>query len=156
MYKRQAIEPNVLSPCNKNINETKAWPQPDIVQPLSGIVRLVNPLPTPLSIKRNEHLGNVYHATTSDTFDQNVPPVLPFKPKRNSQSSYHSSSVKLDPDNILSPEMRQAFLDLIREYDEVFDPNIVGYNGAVGPHRGYCKHGASSSSPKKRAFTPVC
>ena len=44
-----------------------------------------------------------------------------------------SSDIQLDPDNILDPYTRQKFAKLHHEYDIVFDPNIPGYNGAMGP-----------------------
>jgi len=45
----------------------------------------------------------------------------------------HSSSVKIDPDNIMSPEYKQMFQGQLLEYDEVFNPKFPGYNGSFGP-----------------------
>jgi hypothetical protein len=45
----------------------------------------------------------------------------------------YSSDVRLDPDNLFSPDVRLKFKSLMRGYDDVFDPSIRGYNGAVGP-----------------------
>jgi hypothetical protein len=39
----------------------------------------------------------------------------------------------VDPDNILPPTTRQSFRSLLEAHDDVFDPTITGYNGAVGP-----------------------
>ena len=44
----------------------------------------------------------------------------------------HSDSVNLDPDSILTDQERSQFHTLMRSYDNVFDPSISGYNGALG------------------------
>ena len=50
-----------------------------------------------------------------------------------SETGLHTDSVKLDPDNILPTECREQFKDLLQEFDQVFSPDLQGYNGAVGP-----------------------
>ena len=39
----------------------------------------------------------------------------------------------MDPDNILPPTTRQSSCSLLEAHNDVFDPTITGYNGAVGP-----------------------
>lgn len=43
-----------------------------------------------------------------------------------------ASLPKLDPDKIFPESYRSNFYSLLSEYDEVFNPSISGYNGAVG------------------------
>ena len=43
-----------------------------------------------------------------------------------------SVTVSVDLDNILSDSCRQDFNAVLSEYDDVFNPNISGYNGAAG------------------------
>jgi len=45
----------------------------------------------------------------------------------------YSNTVVLDPDNILSSETKQKFRTTLYEFDNVFSPDLTGYNGAVGP-----------------------
>ena len=45
----------------------------------------------------------------------------------------HSQSVSLDPDHILPEDTRALFSSLLTEFEEVFDPDYKGYNGASGP-----------------------
>ena len=44
-----------------------------------------------------------------------------------------SSAVRVDPENLLKPDMQSSFCSLLSDFDSVFDPTIQGYNGAVGP-----------------------
>ena len=44
-----------------------------------------------------------------------------------------SSAVRVDPNNLLQPDMQSSFRSLLSDFDSVFDPTIQGYNGAVGP-----------------------
>ena len=45
----------------------------------------------------------------------------------------YSNTVVLDPDNILSSEIKQKFRTTLSEFDNVFSPDLTGYNGAVDP-----------------------
>ena len=40
--------------------------------------------------------------------------------------------MRIDPDNLLPTNVRASFSSLLKEYDDVFDPSIKGYNGAAG------------------------
>ena len=44
----------------------------------------------------------------------------------------YSSTVSVDPDKILPVGNQAEFINLIHEYDDVFNPQITGYNDAVG------------------------
>ena len=48
-------------------------------------------------------------------------------------TTYYTDTVKIDPDNILPTNTQSKFQALLQQYDTIFDSNIVGYNGAVGP-----------------------
>lgn len=47
--------------------------------------------------------------------------------------SRHSDLVQVDPDNMLCDNQKAAFRNLLIKFDDVFNPNFKGYNGAVGP-----------------------
>ena len=53
----------------------------------------------------------------------------------------HSSTVKLDPDNIMPSELRSKFHSLQGKWDNVFNPRFGRYNGASGPFVGKIKFG---------------
>jgi hypothetical protein len=46
---------------------------------------------------------------------------------------YYSDKVQLDPDNVLTPDIKRQFQSLHTQYDEVFSTQFSGYNGSVGP-----------------------
>ena len=50
----------------------------------------------------------------------------PLKPK---SSLPLSSSVSIDPDYILSEDLRVKFRQLLQTCDRIIDPDMIGYNG---------------------------
>lgn len=57
--------------------------------------------------------------------------------------------VQLDPDNILPNSIRAEFQRLLNKYDNVFDPGVVGYNGAVGPFEAHVNMGPVQPPQRK-------
>ena len=43
-----------------------------------------------------------------------------------------TEDIKIDPSNLLTPEIRQQFADTCREFGKVFGPDLPKYNGAFG------------------------
>ena len=80
-------------------------------------------------LKRNKHFCQVNDLPRGTA--TTVPSVIPALPV--ASKTLHSSSVQVDPDNILPQETQLKFQSLLKSYDTVFDPNIKGYNGAAGP-----------------------
>ena len=48
-------------------------------------------------------------------------------------SSNHSDSITVDPDSRLLPNDVADFNEIHKKFDDVFNPNFTGYNGAYGP-----------------------
>ena len=106
------------------------WPKPDIIASVGRKVRIVNDSDKPRVLKRHEHFCQVVPVMSPVDGGTDLPvSSTAVKPS----STYHSDTIKLDPDNILSESMRKQFESLHRELDDVFDPSYKGYNGAVGP-----------------------
>ncbi len=111
------------------------WPHPHILEAVAGRVRIVNDTKEPQNISRHEHFCQVRLTHTPDEKQ----PQVPLTPHHNMQCTTpaqiptHSSKVSVDPDNILPDTVRRSFHDLLAAHDQVFDPTITGYNGAVGP-----------------------
>ena len=61
----------------------------------------------------------------------------------------HSSKVQIDPDKKFPIEIRQKFVNLLEEYDCVFDPNIKGYNKASGPFEAVVNMGPTQPPQRK-------
>ncbi|KAJ8355268.1 hypothetical protein AAFF_G00077380 [Aldrovandia affinis] len=68
----------------------------------------------------------------------------PPRPVSTTRSSLSSDLVALDPDDIMPSDVKDKFRALHREFDEVFDPQFKGYNGAVGPFQAKVNMGLSN------------
>ena len=125
-----AVEPR--PDCAKSVSD---WPRPHILEAVAGRVRILNDTSIVKNISRHEHFCQVRLTQTLDPKENTLPfpqhPVPHVTPKP--LASSHSSCVTVDPDNILPPTTRQSFRSLLEAHDDVFDPTITGYNGAVGP-----------------------
>ena len=128
-----AVEPRSDSKLTTSNDTACMWPTPTITHTVAGHLRLVNDTDDPQLLRRNDHFCQILPVTSpADT----GPAASHFTsaPRSSSQvQKYHSDSICLDPDSQFSPAMRNKFQDLHREFDAVFDPVIVGYNGACGP-----------------------
>ena len=124
-----ALEPR--KDCSRSDCE---WPSPHIVQAVARKIRIPNQTPHPKRIPRHDHLCQVLptyipypHPDVPKSSNSTL--VAPSSPTPHE----HSLSVQLDPDSILTKSMHSEFSRLVKEYDDVFDRNISGYNGAAGP-----------------------
>ena len=128
-----ALQPRTDTPVPKHTKATSIWPEPQILEAVGTKVRLVNSSQEPKLIGRHEHLSQILptEETSSFTPTPSLPSLpQPVKPK---SSLPFSSSVSIDPDNILPEDLRVKFRQLLQTYDRIFDPDITGYNGAAGP-----------------------
>ena len=128
-----ALEPRTDAPSVRNLTTSDIWPPPGIVSSVAGKIRIPNLSTEPHSLKRNEHFCQVSLVYSPDTpqCDMTTPSPSPSLPRPASTSL--STHVSLDPDNLLTPDMRSKFSALLDEYHTVFDPLFPGYNGAAGP-----------------------
>lgn len=83
-------------------------------------------------IKRNEHFCDIRSTIVKDSNDIELQ-AFPAVTRKQVSLSQHSDRVQLDPDNVLSPEMKAKFKETLWEYDSVFYSKFQGHNGAVGP-----------------------
>lgn len=124
-----------VEPHSTRQNHTQEWPRPQITESVAGKVRIVNDTSEAQPLRKNEHFCSVRMTCTPtiESIDSHMDTVCT-KPKFASNSAYiNSDLVKLDPDNILPTETQSKFKDLLHKYDDVFNSDISGYNGAVGP-----------------------
>ena len=101
-----ALEPRIDS-------TNTSWPSPSLVASIAGKIRIPNDTDHPLTIKKNSHIGQVCAVYTPST----SPPLLDScsvtqSLKCTQPRALHSSSIKLDPSNILSVDMRNQFSNL--------------------------------------------
>ena len=130
-----AIDPRLDSSHNRlNIS---VWPEPKVVKVSEdGSITLDNATKDPVIIKKHEHICNVQAPTTADHLSPElvsdyllISQVSTPPPKKVSD---YSRLVQVDPDNILNPEERRKFREVLHMYDEVFNPSISRYNGKAG------------------------
>ena len=65
----------------------------------------------------------------------------------------HSSSVSLDPGNLLPADVSVKFRATLKQFDNVFTPKIKCYNGASGPFEARVNMG-SIESPQRKGRLP--
>ena len=126
-----AIEPHSASP-------GQTWPEPHITESVAGKIRVLNYTSEPQFIQRNEHVCRVQLACTSDDEIKekiDVRDIDKSKFLTKTPSDHLIDHVTIDPDNIISPELKAQFKTLLYKHSEVFSPNLSGYNGAIGPFK---------------------
>ena len=127
-----------IPPSNQCTKVSQLWPQPHITEAVASKVRIVNNTNEPRTIRRHEHLSQVHLTTGVDSTPALAVPPPPPPPRCHSGNPVHQSgfffdAVTVDPDNILPDSLRSQFRQLLQAHDDVFNPTIVGYNGAAGP-----------------------
>ena len=144
-----AVEPKFES------NGTATWPAPQLVEAIDGKIRIVNSTADPIVMKRHEHVCQA--RLTIDISDNNTTQTSDNVPKstnKKTQLSNFSSTVSLDPDNILSGKVRQSFESVLTQYDDVFNDKLTGYNGASGPFKSVVNMGPVQP-PQRKGRLPL-
>lgn len=127
------VEPRWDSSINKSANkDSRLWPSPKVVPVINNTVSLVNTSSEPVIVKKAEHIAHIQPQVSPEVksvgnVETSVIPNLP--PKKTSD---YSANVVLNPDNMLPPSIESSFKQLLKEYDEVFNPAISVYNGKRG------------------------
>ena len=143
-----AIEPRIDSVSSSHLKPTHTWPQTDIVQSIGGKLRLLNSTEEPLLVRKNDHLCQARLTVLESTSEPSSTQAEP-SPKFNAPLSCSVESVHVDPDGLLSPSERDAFVSLLKEFQLVFDSRIPGYNGAAGPIEGVVNMGPVEPPQRK-------
>ncbi len=142
-----AVEPRYDSPVSISSSKAYLWPPPDIITGVGGKVRIPNNTHDPVVLRKHEHFCQV-----SPVYSPGEPSDMLSQPNNTSNAaptSAFSHLVKVDPDAMLSENMRNQFLSVTLEYDNVFDANFVGYNGAVGPYEAVVNMGPVQPPQRK-------
>ncbi|KAK3105126.1 hypothetical protein FSP39_017698 [Pinctada imbricata] len=128
-----AIEPHASTPGRTS------WVSPDITRSVAGKIRVPNLTGEPQNVHKHDHLCQIRSVFTPDTAAEtkidadssiggiSTPP---------SRDACYSASVSLDPNDILSDDMKSDFRRLHNKFDSVFSTSLEGYNGNAGPFKG--------------------
>ena len=115
-------------------SDHQSWLTPQIVEAVSGKVRVMNTTSEPVTIRKNEHVCDARHTVNiCDNPSPKEPKYTTNVKKNNADSTYVTNTIQLDPDGILSHECKQSFQSVLQKFENVFSPDIGGYNGAAGP-----------------------
>jgi len=146
-----ALEPRTDASSVRKLTDSQLWPTPAVISSVAGKIRIPNLSPEPHFLKRNEHFCQVRAVYKPEARDDNsqLPVLPPPRPLVLQASTKHSANVRLDPENLLPRAIRAKFTSLLDEYDHVFDPNIKGYNGSVGPFEARVNIGPVESPQRK-------
>ena len=111
------------------------WPLPEFTKSIEGVVRVPNLTAEPMTLKRCEHIRQVF-----PVYSPKPPKDPDFKVHKTAthpNTTLHSSTVSVDPDKILPVQFRSQLLMILKEFDSVFNTQSGGYNGAAG-----CEYGS--------------
>ena len=158
-----AIEPRFDTYHNTKVKESSIWPPPQVVDPVDGVVSLINETDRPVVLKKTEKVFKVFNTYEPDTLtdsyrgvdsDISDKPIRPTPPVDMKKVAPHSSSVQLNPDKILTPSTEVLFKETLLEYDNVFSPKFTGYNGHSGPCMVEVNMGATKP-PQRKGRIPM-
>ena len=145
-----ALEPRYDSPVSRLSKFSQLWPSPSILSSVAGKIRIPNLHDEPIVLKRNEHFCQIHRVFAP-----------PNEPLDNSQDIHvahmsvhpetvdYSNLIQVDPDNMLSHEIKSKFLALNAKHSEVFDPSIKSYNGFSGPFEAVVNMGPTLPPQRK-------
>ena len=132
------------------------WPPPGIVSSVADKIRIPNLSDRPQVLKRNEHFCQVNLVfSPPDAAQQPMTPLFPSRQQPMPKEHIHSSSVSLDPVNLLPVDVSVKFRAALNQFDNVFNPKIEGYNGASGSFEAKVNMGSVESPQKERSTTPI-
>ena len=111
-----ALEPRSDAPSVRKLTASQLWPPPSIVSSVAGKIRIPNLSSEPHSLKRNEHFCQVnpVFSPAINVAASSTPSCEPCPRPRGPTASptgdiQHNSSVSLDPENALPPDIRAKF-----------------------------------------------
>ena len=120
-------EVNVSDPFDAIEPTNRAWIEPAMIEPIAGRIRLGNNAAYPQAARKQDHIFPVILAVDTSqyqekhkTIDVGSTPIL--------NTSSHDQKAIVDPNGIVSNELRQAFTHVLQKYNTVFDSDRIGYN----------------------------
>ena len=119
-----AIEPCMDSVSSSHLKPTHTWPQPDLVQFIGGKLRLLNNTEEPLLVHKNDHLYQAHLTVVDSPKEPSSTQADQPAPKFTAPPSSPVESIHVDPDSLLSPSEKTAFITLLKEFELVFHPRI--------------------------------
>jgi hypothetical protein len=144
-----AVEPRCIAASSVSV---PAWLQCQIVNSnIDGEIELINSSAEPVLIKKHEQFAQIRHIETDQrSTTQIIAPVI----KPTEISGPFSTSIEVDPAEVLSQNQREEFRSIHQELDSVFAPELGKYNGASGSFQHVINMG-SSLPPQRKGRNPM-
>ena len=133
---------------NSKVVAQSNWPRAQIITAVEGEIRLLNDTSFPIYIPKNEQICNIRAAHVVNSNQGISKPSVQMKPATFSGSS-HSDAVTIDPNKQLSVEWVNAFKNINKTFDSVFEPSIGRYNGFSGKLKARILFGSTVPPPRK-------
>ena len=136
----------------QNAHDKNAWPTPDIIPCIAGKIRIPNNTETPQFVRHSSHFGKVLLIIEVDLHDnkQNSTKAVYNKP-----SAPFSSSVTLDPQDILPHYIKKGFQKFLHDYGSVFNPAFKGYSSAAGQFEAVVNMGPTQPPQRKGDYLSI-
>ena len=126
-----ALEPRY--DCKLNSKSSTLWPEFSEVSPNNNMISLTNDTSEPIHVVKDDHICQIRQIIETDSVS--VTPDVPLSVPKSTPptSERYSAAIKIDPDNILPPDIKLEFEAIHKEFNDVFNPAISRYNGHSGP-----------------------
>ncbi|VDI84007.1 Hypothetical predicted protein [Mytilus galloprovincialis] len=123
-----AIEPRLESHVSSMHagKDSNVWPPPNLITSVAGRIRIPNLTQEPHSLRRNEHFCQIRSTYVPECISDAVESTENIDKINHPRLTNHSESVKIDPDNLLSQELKVKFRDTVKNFDDVFRPIFQG------------------------------
>ncbi|CAH1263916.1 NOTCH1 [Branchiostoma lanceolatum] len=122
---------------------------------IAGYIRVPNVSCAPVNVTKNMHLFNATPVVpVEDILPENELPTQDTLPAHIPEPQPFSDSVQLDPDNILNSTQRYRMSSMLQDFDNVFNTDFPGYNGAVGPIHAVVNMGPAQP-PQRKGRLPL-
>ena len=142
-----AVEPR-YNGCSDPKKDT--WLSPSIVNNIAGSIRVCNTTCEPVVLKRHVQFAQVSPVFTPDPTDTKTQPHTHMP----EQPSHPVSAIQVDPDSILPASTTSQFRQLHDQYQDVFNPQYEGYNGAAGKYEAVVNMGPVQP-PQRKGRLPL-
>lgn len=131
-------------------NASPNWIIPQEIQTVDHTVSLKNVTTEPVIINKNAHVCQIRSVINVDDIQSNIRnSSICDSPVVKSSNTPYSSTISIDPDNIVSADIKVKCKEIHQKYDHVFNPDIGKYNGASGNIQGNVNMGPTLPPQRK-------
>ena len=130
--------------------EKNPWPSHAMSRVIQGKIRIHNDTEEPIEIGKSAHIAKIRRVSQPSLITPKNE-ITPHTTKAHQKGSELDNThlISVDPDNLLNPAEKAAFLKINSAYAQVFTSNFGAYNDASGKIRSHIDIGPVMHAPKK-------